>query len=200
MPDVQHNTLTGSEIHEPKGADSANANEVYVADGLGSGSWTYFPTGWGYYEHGGADQTFDSTGAFLDIDGAGGNTETSYLPPEIRGSDHLWDTTNDLITPITIGDSYDLRFDLPVKSTATSPSYLFWQLDIGGSTSVTNKIAAGTAVIAKTAPFEITIAIPIFTLSTFKTNGGQLFLATDAGTVTIENPTVYISRNHAGDI
>lgn len=36
----EHNTLTGAQLHEPKGADTANADEVYVADGAGSGNWT----------------------------------------------------------------------------------------------------------------------------------------------------------------
>lgn len=31
--------MTGSNLHEPKGADSATAKKVYVADGAGSGSW-----------------------------------------------------------------------------------------------------------------------------------------------------------------
>ena len=36
---AEHNTLTGSALHEPKGADTANAGEVYISDGAGSGSW-----------------------------------------------------------------------------------------------------------------------------------------------------------------
>lgn len=40
MANVQHASLTGADLHEPKGADSANADEVYAADGLGSGAWT----------------------------------------------------------------------------------------------------------------------------------------------------------------
>lgn len=39
MPTVQHNTLTTTDLHEPKGAAGASADEVYIADGLGSGSW-----------------------------------------------------------------------------------------------------------------------------------------------------------------
>lgn len=35
----QHSALTGADLHEPKGADTAAANTVYVADGLGSGVW-----------------------------------------------------------------------------------------------------------------------------------------------------------------
>jgi hypothetical protein len=36
---VQHADLTGADLHEPKGADSASVNTVYVADGSGSGTW-----------------------------------------------------------------------------------------------------------------------------------------------------------------
>lgn len=37
---TEHNTVTDPEIHEPKGASSANSGETYVSDGAGSGSWT----------------------------------------------------------------------------------------------------------------------------------------------------------------
>lgn len=39
MANVAHSTLTGSELHEPKGVENANLGEVYVADGAGSGNW-----------------------------------------------------------------------------------------------------------------------------------------------------------------
>lgn len=39
MATISHKNLTGSQIHEPKGADSATANKLYVSDGAGSGSW-----------------------------------------------------------------------------------------------------------------------------------------------------------------
>lgn len=37
---IEHVAITDPEIHEPKGASSASDGEVYIADGLGSGSWT----------------------------------------------------------------------------------------------------------------------------------------------------------------
>lgn len=37
---TSHASLTGAELHEPKGIESATVKEVYVADGAGSGSWT----------------------------------------------------------------------------------------------------------------------------------------------------------------
>lgn len=39
MANVQHSVLTGSALHEPKGAAGANSGSVYVANGSGSGTW-----------------------------------------------------------------------------------------------------------------------------------------------------------------
>lgn len=41
---VQHAALTGAELHEPKGASTASADEVWVADGLGSGAFQKITT------------------------------------------------------------------------------------------------------------------------------------------------------------
>jgi len=40
VPTVLHSALTSTELHEPKGTASASANQVYVANGAGSGAWT----------------------------------------------------------------------------------------------------------------------------------------------------------------
>lgn len=41
MADKLHGALTDADgIHEPKGIEGASSNEIYVADGAGSGSWT----------------------------------------------------------------------------------------------------------------------------------------------------------------
>lgn len=39
---VIHSNLTGTDLHEPKGIASATATQVYVSDGVGSGSWQDF--------------------------------------------------------------------------------------------------------------------------------------------------------------
>lgn len=39
MANIAHASLTGAELHEPKGATTAALGEVYVADGTGSGNW-----------------------------------------------------------------------------------------------------------------------------------------------------------------
>jgi hypothetical protein len=40
MANVEHSTLTGAALHEPKGVAAASANTVYVADGAASGAWS----------------------------------------------------------------------------------------------------------------------------------------------------------------
>ena len=37
---AEHRTLTGVQLHEPKGADTAAAGTVYISDGAGSGTWS----------------------------------------------------------------------------------------------------------------------------------------------------------------
>lgn len=39
MANVVHSTLTGTDLHEPKGIASANSGELYFANGAGSGAW-----------------------------------------------------------------------------------------------------------------------------------------------------------------
>lgn len=39
-----HNTITDPNLHEPKGIAAATVGQVYVSDGVGSGSWQNAPT------------------------------------------------------------------------------------------------------------------------------------------------------------
>lgn len=40
IANVAHSTLTGSNLHEPKGISTAAAGTVYISNGAGTGSWT----------------------------------------------------------------------------------------------------------------------------------------------------------------
>lgn len=42
--DIEHSELPDNLLHEPKGASTAVAGTVYIADGAGSGSFTKLPT------------------------------------------------------------------------------------------------------------------------------------------------------------
>ena len=196
MATVPHNTLTTTDLHEPKGAAGASEGMVYVADGAGSGTWTLTYSGWGNYADDATAQTFNTTPAKLSIDGAGSTTEESYLPLAIRGSGSLWDNINDKITPIAVGDAYEIRVDLPITSITTA-TYLEFDLDIGGLSSPSNVIASENKALDRSgAPFTISLSMTLFSLGTFKDNGCQIFLNVDAGSIEVTKPSIVITRVH----
>lgn len=200
MPTVEHNTLTTTELHEPKGVASATSGQVYFADGAGSGTWASFPTGWGFYSDNASAQTFNTTAAKLSINGSGTATNEDYLPVAIRGTDSLWDSTGNKITPILVGDAYDIRLDLPVTAKTGSPNSLTVEFDIGGGASPSIVVVTRTNAVTTAPPYTISIGLPLFSLTSFKTNGCQIFLKTDTGTVDVTAPGILVKRDHSGAI
>ena len=224
---VQHRNIPDAQLHEPKGVANATSGTVYTADGSGSGDWEYpllqgqgsagaykipvldetgtvqwvwWPFGYGYYQHGTTGQVINTTFSKLQIDGAGANTNTSNLPPEIRGGGDLWDTATDVITPISEEDAYHLRVDIPVTGETGNPADITVQLDIGGTSSPTVPIVTWFAKGGKSLPYTLTESLAIFCRSTFLANGGQIFIKTDTGTLTLGSPAITLVRINKGDI
>lgn len=190
-----HNSLTDPNLHEPKGASTASAGQIYVANGSGSGVWTTNPSGWGFYQDDTSEQTFNTTAAKLTINGLGSATNTSYLPLAIRGINQLWDTTNNEIVPVALGDSYSVRVDLPVTA-RSSANYATLSLDVGGGVSPSNIIVNKKFVVDHTAPFSLALDMSFHVLSTMVANGGQLFLTVDTGSIGVTAPSINIVRTH----
>lgn len=69
MANVSHASLTGANLHEPKGVASATSNKVYVSNGSGSGTWQKLspPQLAGFTTNGAAGQvvTVDGAGNFV---------------------------------------------------------------------------------------------------------------------------------------
>lgn len=163
----------------------------------------YNTAGWGFYVHDQltpSTQVVTTTATPLIIDGGGLTSNTAYLPYEIRGTGQLWDTVNNKITPIGVGDGYSMRMDLQVTAKSGSPTELILDLDIGGGATPTIIIVEKIIGTGKTPPYTVSVGFPIFTLGTFNTNGGQLFLSTDAGSVTLTNRSLSIHRISNGQI
>ena len=118
----------------------------------------------------------------------------------IRGTDDLWDTTADRITPIVAGDAYDMRLDLPVTADTGSPTEITIELDISSGSTPATVIVTKYIEASKTPPYNVTVNFPIFCGSTFLTNGGQFFAKTDTGTVTITGPAIMLTRAHNGNM
>ena len=118
MPNVSHSTLTGSELHEPKGISSATAGDIYEADGVGSGAWVRaYNIGWEDYNHNGSSQSLSTSFIDLNNDGAGSFTNTSY---QIPGYGPMWDTSNNEFNWTTgglgLGDKVDIRVDVDITT------------------------------------------------------------------------------------
>lgn len=99
MANTNHRDLTGVALHEPKGAATATAGQVYVADGGGSGAWANNanPTGtiiiWptssvptGYLECDGSSlSTTTYADLFAVIGYEYGGSGASFSLPDLRG-------------------------------------------------------------------------------------------------------------------
>jgi hypothetical protein len=133
------------------------------------------------------------------IDGVGANSNATKLPNAILGTGKLWDTVNNKITPIATGDSYDMRVQVGFDGLSGNPNELTLQFDIGGDTTPTVVIASDTKSIKGTSS-PLIFSFPVFDLTTFFANGGQLFLNTDAGTATIDSRSILIVRTSSGAI
>lgn len=164
------------------------------------------PTGWGYYVDGEtapATQVVPSSPPLkLEIDGLGGTSNEDYLPKVVRASGTLFDTTLDKITPITEGDSYDIRLQVGINGTSGGAANLTLVLDIGATPDGTG--GAGSIIVAsdtktvKGVGTPVILSFPIFSLGTFISNGGTFFLSSDTGTVTIDSRELLIVRTASG--
>ena len=157
------------------------------------------PTGWGYYQDlEVATPTINVTTVptLLLIDGLGADSESGFLPRAIRGISQLW--TSNAITPVVLGDSYDLRVDIEVSAKSGGVAALILQLDIGGGAAPSVVIVERSISVSKTAPFTVSIGFPIFCLATFISNGGQIFVSTDTNSLTIASRAIFVSRNSSG--
>ena len=143
-------------------------------------------------------QTITTSESKLLIDGAASSSNSLYLPLQIRGISELWDVTNNKINAINIGDGYTMRLDFEIESKSGAPKGIDIILDTGGGANPTIIELERTISVSKTAPYKVSIAFPYFTLSNFKTNGGQIFLKTDSGSVIISNRKISIHRISSG--
>jgi hypothetical protein len=192
----EHSAITDPYLHEPKGVASTQQGKFYVADGAGSGTWKYLPTGWGSYTDNAGVQSFGTTAAKLLVNKLGASLETN-LPWAIRGVGTLLNASK--LTPVVSGDSYMVRVTLPVTAKTGSPTTILVTADIGGAAAISVPISIEELAVTRTPNYTLTANFLLFTGDTALSNGVQFFINTDAGTVTVTNPAIFISRVSAGD-
>ena len=85
MATVQHSSLTGSTLHEPKGVATATSKTLYTANGTGSGTWIKLgPQSLTGVTSNGADGqlvSVDGSGNFVLVSGAHGQTDFFNAAP-----------------------------------------------------------------------------------------------------------------------
>jgi len=102
MTNVAHSSLTGSNLHEPKGVATATSGQVYIANGSGSGVWT--------------DVSITAPGMIADFFTP--VAPTGWL--ELDGSSISTTTYSALFTALTIQQSGARGVGSPIISTLSS--------------------------------------------------------------------------------
>lgn len=134
MPNVSHSSLTGAELHEPKGADSASSAQIYIADGLGSGDWRYLPHGFCTYSNIGTGVTYTAPTAYTLIN------PTTTADPAPRDVTH--NSANRLTYAGTVTLDFDLRAAITLKHSSASLVDVFFQFHKNGSPIGTEGVTA----------------------------------------------------------
>ena len=127
------------------------------------------------------------------------------MPLEIRGVSDLWDASTNSITPIGLGDSYELRIDLEMTATSSNPTRFTLALDIGTVQNGTNGtdsivIVSESKTLKAGVPQRHSVSVPIFSLSNFIANNGSIWISADSGTITIAERSISLYRNSKGQL
>jgi hypothetical protein len=190
-----HRNLTGADLHEPKGADSALSGQVYVSDGAGSGSWvdastiitnTAFTTGDLKITH----KASADTGWILWQEGSIGDGSSSATLRANADCEDLflmyWNGYSNTLCPVSSGRGASAAADWASHKRLTLPAGNGRALGLAGAgTSLTTR-TVGSAVGAETFTLA-TINLPPYTptgvVSTSVSPGGTYVVGSTSGTV-----------------
>lgn len=203
MANVQHSTLTDPNLHEPKGISTASADQLYRANGSGSGTWTNanrFPgTGWGQY----TNTTYTGTTAL-----AISTTEVllpfttdatvTQVPISLSGTtSSLMDLSTETLRFVTAGDLHAITLTFKVYSTSGTPTLMDTNM-YGSSDGVTYNTLLGstTTPLSKGAGQILTLTSLFPVTSNMVTHGARIYLATNTGTSNIIDIGLITARVH----
>lgn len=150
MPDIQHKDIPDSQLHEAKGAASAQAGEVLTANGDGTATFQAVKglrMGWyDYNDNVTATSPLNAvadTWLYLTNDGLGGNTNRVY---GLAGLAEVYDTVNQRFdwTGLKLGDTFDIRVDIEITTTTANQEYeLAMELAQSSGSPYTLQLAQG---------------------------------------------------------
>jgi len=203
MANVQHSSLTDPNLHEPKGIAAASANQLYLSNGSGSGTWTNanrFPgTGWGKYTNttyvGTTALAINTTPVLLPFTTA---ADVSQLPITLTGTtSSLMNLATETLQFVAAGDLHSITLTVSVYSVSGSPAHM--DLSIFGSadgTTYSTLLGETTISLVKGAGQVITESSLFPVTSDMATHGARIYLTSNSGTANIINIGLITARVH----
>jgi hypothetical protein len=163
------------------GNDVVNLTTIKSRDGWASYSTTTYTSG---------SPFTISPSSTVTLQNNANSSITADLP---LGVSAFYNGTTNKITPAAIGDSYMVNIRFKAK-TSSNNDYLTLFIDIGGGM----QINAETKEFLRGANTEqsFNFALPVFSLSTFVTNGGEVKITSNLGTISVYDITYFITRTY----
>jgi hypothetical protein len=203
MPNVQHSSLTDPNLHEPKGVAAASANQLYLSNGSGSGTWTNvnrFPgTGWGKYTNttyvGTTTLAVSTTEVLLPFTT---DDTVTQLPISYTGTTSgLMNLTSETLQFVSTGDLHAITTNFKVYSVSGSPAYVNIIL-YGSSDGITYSTVLGdkTVPLSKGAGQMIVETALFPVTSNMVTHGARIYVVANTGTVNLIDIGVISARVH----
>lgn len=175
---------------------AAVAGGMFVSDGLGGGEFIRVQ-GWSQNTDTNTTVTTPTqtiaTGVRSLWINDGGSLDIDKLPSDIGVAGHLWDKVANKIVPISTFDTYNVRVTFKAEDYAGTNPDLKFELDIGGALGVV--VSQTIPLLKGGAEQSITVSFPVFSGSTFVTNGGSIYLTfTGTGSCKIFDSSILIIR------
>lgn len=143
---TEHASLTDPELHEPKGVAAASSGQLYVANGAGSGAWSYLPYGGLHYNNVGTGLTFTAPTSYTLI-----NPTTTLV-----GTAKEFTQNSAGRLTYTGSETLDFRvhFDATIKHSSASSVAVFFQIYKNGVAIGHENVMAAASGAYRTISFE----------------------------------------------
>ena len=204
---VQHNTITDPDIHEPKGISTASVDQVYIANGEGSGAWTSISelnyTGWSLFE----DTAYtDDTAVYLAVSTTpvtitnnklGTATDETQAP--LDADTTLFNASTSNLQLVNAGDLYSTQLSFTIHSISGTPAEILLQLqytDTSDEENPVDVVVAQKSEVYSTAGQHVCCLNMLPATADLILYGGKIKLSTDDGTINLKDIKLLITRIH----
>lgn len=190
MTNIAHASLTGSDLHEPKGISGATSGQVYIANGSGSGAWTDTGATIGTANFTTGDlkptiKTSADTGWVMLDDGSIGDLSSSATTLASAGTSALfsllWNNVSDTYCTVSGGRGVSAAADFAANKRITLPKTLGRVLGAAGAGSGLTSRALGINLGEENHSISTT-EVPSHTHTASGTTGTESVVHTHANT------------------